>query len=240
MNMFRIAAFLYLMFLPLCSSLSSADTGTQPRTVSTSGVGEIRAKADMADVMMQTSSTQKSASLAKQEVDKRINVFLEKLAAMKIPKEDIVASGLRISPEYEYSNQSRLFSGYTAYRDISVTLNDLEKLDELLEMATSSGIAFIQNIALKNADEDTLKKQAFEKAIADSREKARILAKAYDAELGAIHTINYQGSQPMFSPKMEMAAVRLAADSGSGGQYLHDEIIFSDQIQVVFELIIPR
>lgn len=232
-------AFVSLAFFSLNSGQSYADA-IPPRTLSTSGMGEVRAKADRAEVMMQTSSTQKSASLAKQEVDRRINVFLEKLAAMKIPEKDIVASGLRISPEYEYNNQSRLFSGYTAYRDISVTLNDLDKLDELLEMATDSEIAFIHNIALKATDEDKLKKQAFDNAIADSREKARVLAKAYDAELGAIYSINYQTPQPMFSPKAEMATMRMAADSGGSGQYLHDEITFTDQIQVVFELIIPR
>ncbi|MFA5631403.1 MAG: SIMPL domain-containing protein [Porticoccaceae bacterium] len=212
----------------------------QPRTVSTSGQGVAKAKADKAQVTMQTSSLQKSATEAKQEVDRRINSFLGKVTGIGIAKEDIVASTLRISPEYEYDNRTRIFSGYTAYRDVSVTLHDLDKLDQLLQVATDSGISFIQNIQLQSQNEEKLRKQAFDNAIADSQEKAEALAKAYGAQLGAVHSIVYQNPQPLYAPKAEMAVMRMAADSGSGGQYLHDEVTFNDNVHVVFELIVPR
>ena len=211
-----------------------------PRTVSTTGNGVISTKADMAEVTMQATSNQKSASAAKQEVDRRINDFLESLEAMKIPRDDIIASTLRISPEYEYNNRNRIFSGYAAYRDITVTLRELDRLDTLLETATASEISHIQQVALKSSKEEDLKEKAFEEAIADSRRKAEVLANAYDADLGSIHTITYRSQQPLFAAKAEGAAMRLAADSGGGGQYVHDEITFTDQIEVVFELIIPR
>jgi len=220
---------------------AQADPASQPRTVSTAGQGVAKAKADMAQVVMQTSSLQKSATDAKREVDRRVNSFLDKMAKSGIAKKDIIASSLRITPEYEYNNRTRTFSGYSAYRDISVTLHDLDKLDRVLEMATDSEIAFIQDISLKSSNEEALRKQAFDNAITDSQEKANALATAYGAETGAVHSIVYHSTQPLFAPKAEMAMMRMSADSGSaGGQYLHDEITFTDNVQVVFELIVPR
>lgn len=227
-----------LILLPFSSQMLAND-GTAPRTVTTTGQGLVEVKANMADVVMQTATTQKSATEAKREVDKRVNLFLEQLKALGIAQDDIVASTLRIAPEYDYNNRTRLFSGYNASRDIIVTLKDLNKLDSLLETATGTDITFIQQIQLKTRDEAKFKQQAFEQAIADSKAKAEVLAKAYGAELGAIYTINYQNQEPMLMPKAEMASMRLAADSG-GGQYLHDSIKFNDQVSVVFELIIPR
>jgi len=236
--MTRFSLHLTLLLLVFSNPLLANDK-IPARTVSTTGQGLVEAKADMAEVVMQTSTTQKSATDAKREVDKRVNLFLEKLTALGIKEDDIIASTLRISPEYDYNNRIRLFSGYNAHRDISVTLRDLDKLDKLLGTATDTDITFIQQIQLKTNAEEKYKKQAFENAVADAKTKAELLAKAYGAELGAIYTIDYQSQQPMFSPKAEMASMRLAADSG-GGQYIHDSIRFTDQVSVVFELMIPR
>lgn len=228
--------------LLLLSAFSTALYGGDnppARTVTTSGQGKVSTVADMAEVTMQTTATQKSATEAKQEVDKHINTFLDRLSKLGIDKDSIVASSLRLAPEYEYSNRTRLFAGYSASRDITVTIQKLDNLNQLLEAATESGITLIQQIALKSSKEKTLQSEAFDNAIADSKEKASRLARAYGAELGAIYSINYQSQQQLFAPKTEMAAMRLAADN-SGGQYLHDEITFTDQVDIVYELIIPR
>jgi uncharacterized protein YggE len=231
---------LFVLLLALSMPLF-ANEHTAPRMVSTSGMGEAKAKADNAEVIMQTSSTQKTATAAKSEVDRRVNLFLDKLKALGIAKGDIVASGLRLSPEYSYDNRTRTFAGYSASRDVTVTLKDLEKLNNLLESATESDIGTIQQIRLQSSKEDQLRQQAFEAAIADSKAKAEALAKAYGAELGAVYNITYQSATPMLSPKMEAGMVRtMAADMGGGGQYLHDDITVSDQVQVVFELMIPH
>lgn len=239
MKLIRLSPAVFALSAALAFSAAVFAGESEPRTVTTTGNGMVSAKADLAEVSMQATSTQKSASVAKQEVDRRINGFLEKLRKMGIGDDDIVASTLRLSPEYEYNNRSRIFSGYTAFRDITVTLRKLDRLDALLESATASEISFIQQVALKSSKEEALKEKAFEEAIADSKRKAEALARAYGAELGSVHTITYRSQQPLFAPKAEAAVARLAADSG-GGEYIHDEITFRDQIDVVFELIVPR
>lgn len=218
---------------------ASADSNQPPRSLTTTGIGEVKVAADKAVVRMQVETIHRSASNAKTEVDNRVNVLLEKLKSMNIKEKDIIASSLRINPNFEYQDQKAVFSGYHASRDVVVTLHKLGDLNALLDAAVESGINQISQVALESSQAEKYQEEARQLAIADSKAKAESLAAAYGAQLGPIYSINYQSSRPMQAPKMEMAMARMASDS-SGGQYLHDEITFGDTIAVVFELIIPH
>jgi uncharacterized protein len=227
------------LFALLTTIVTLAQAGENPdRTITTTGIGVVQAQADSILVTMQTTSTRKSPREAKRVVDDRINAFLEQVEKDGIQKEKIVASGIRINPQYDYSNRERVFAGFTASRDIRVELSEPDQLNAVLEIAVSTGIENINQITPQNSDEDGFRQAAFEAAIADSKARAAALAKAYGAELGAIHSISYQNREPITQPKMEMASLRAAQDGG--GQYLHDEITYRDEVQVVFDILIPR
>ncbi|MFA5495146.1 MAG: SIMPL domain-containing protein [Porticoccaceae bacterium] len=230
-----------LLLATLASLSLAASAGDRPRTLSTTGLGEVSVAADQAVVHTQAQTTHRSASDAKLEVDRRVNTLLDKLAALGIDKEDIVASTLRLQPNFDYEDRKPIFTGYNATRDVVVTLRKLDGLNAVLDAAVDSGINQISQIALESSEADKHRDAARRQAIDDSKAKAQTLATAYGAELGPIHSINYQSSQPMARPKTEMAVMRMAADGFAGsGQYLHDEITFNDSVQVVFELIVPH
>lgn len=227
----------------LAVSLVAMSCHAQPapgRTLSTSGNGLISVEADSVRVEMQAISTQKAAQTAKEEVDQRINRLIDALEGMALPEDAIIASRLQLNPKYEYYNREKVFSGFTASRDISVTLPSTQGLDELLQTVITSGIDNINQVVLEHSEAEKYRVQAMDAAIADSKAKAKKLAQAYGAELGAIHSINYSGSAPLAKAQPEMLAAMRTADAGGGGQYLHDKIEFRDSIQVVYELIIPH
>ena len=229
-----------LLFIAAALSLSTASIAADagPRTVSTTGQGVATASADRAVVSMQASATNKSANAAKQAADQQINAALSSLEDMGIAKEDIVASTIHLMPEYQYANQQRTFTGYQAVRDLTVTLQQLDELDSLLETLTQAGINNITSVTLQSSNEDELREEAFTLAIEDSKQKAAKLAKAYGAELGNIRAINYRNMVPMARAKGD--AMMLQAASAGGGQYVHDQVRIEDQIDVEFELIIAN
>lgn len=229
-----------LVLLPFGCYLSTcvADSSTL-RTITTSGQGIATAQADMADLQMQISATSKTANSAKKSVDEVINSALKAMQEIGIAKDQLVASSIRLVPNYQFENRERIFTGYQASRDLTVALKKLDSLDQVLESATAAGINNVLSIQLKSSKEEALKSKALQLAIEDSKQKARQLASAYGAELGNIQTINYQTNSPMVSGQSAMAMVR-TLDESAGGQYLHDEIEVRDQIHVVFELIITH
>lgn len=207
-----------------------------PRKVITSGSGLIQVEPNMAQLTMQLEALNRDGGAAKSDVDGRVNNFLEALKTLNIDEADVVASALQLSPSYEYHNQKRQFTGYRASRTINLTLNKLEQLNQLMDLALKSGIDQIGHIELKVDNEQKYQQQA----ITDSQQKAAALAKAYGAALGPILQIEYQGSsihypQPSFGMKAMSRGASMEQDAP--GRYLHDKIQFNDHINVIFELL---
>ncbi|MDA9091008.1 SIMPL domain-containing protein [Porticoccaceae bacterium] len=211
-----------------------------PRKVITSGSGLIKVEPNMAQLTMQLEALHKDGGVAKSDVDGRVNLFLEALKTLNIDEADVVASALQLSPNYEYHHQKRQFNGYRASRTIDLTLNKLEQLNQLMDLALTSGIDQIGHIELKVANEQQYQQQAQQLAIADSQQKAAALAKAYGATLGPILQIEYQGSAVRYpQPSFGMKAMSRGAtmEQAPPGRYLHDKIQFNDHINVIFELL---
>ncbi|MAT50878.1 MAG: hypothetical protein CMK32_06820 [Porticoccaceae bacterium] len=218
-----------------------ANAEPEGRTLTTSGQGELRVQADQAVITMQVETQSPSASEAKTTVDGRVNALLEALSKSAVSRDDIVASTLRISPSFDYRDRQRVFTGYQASRDIVITLKNLDSLNGILDDAVESGVNQISQIQLTSSKEDQYLQQVRDLAIEDSKAKSRLLAEAYGARLGPIRTIRYQSVRPlpMVKAEMSMDSARLSAAS-EGGQYLHDEITFRDNIDVVYDLILPH
>lgn len=237
--MIRIPTVLLLLATVVVSAPSFAHPSeTTHRTITTTGYGEVKVKPDQVVVHMQVQTRHRSAESAKEFADEQVNRFLAAIKPLNLAREDIVASSLVISPDYDYRDRQRIFSGYSASRGLTVTLHQLEDLNRLLDIAVAAGINQIMQIVPESSQAEQHRLQAHHQAIEDSRRKAAALAAAYAAELGPIFSIDYRNQQVHY-PTVEGAQMRLSADSG-GGQYLHDDVVFTDSIQVVFDLIIPR
>lgn len=228
------------LFLSFCLVLSPAVWAQQglPDTnyVAVTGYGKVIAEADEAKVTFQTASTQLKSADAKRDVDNRVNDLLDVLSRLDIDEDDIIASGITLQPEYEYNRNERTFKGFRANRSVTVTLRDLDGLNELLDSALDAGVNEIASIGLQSSEEEAHRLKARERAIADSKEKAEALAKAYDAKLGPIYSIYYQQPQvqPVVAERTMMAME--AAPTARPGRYVGHMVAFEDRVNVVFTL----
>ncbi len=85
------------------------------------------------------------------------------------------------SSHYDYTSKKRKLIGYRAVRNITVLINNLEQLDQVMNTGLTAGIDQMGNINLKVANEMSYKTQARQQAIDQSKSIARELARAYDA-----------------------------------------------------------
>lgn len=205
--------------------------------IAVAGYGKIIAEADEAKVTFQTMSTQLKSADAKRDVDNRVNELLDiMLSNLDIDKDDIVASGISLQPEYEYDRNERIFKGFRANRAVTVTLRDLDGLNTLLDTALGAGVDEIANILLQSSREEAHRLAAREAAVADSKEKAEALARAYGAKLGPVYSIHYQQPQvqPVVAERTMMALE--AASTSRPGRYVGHTVTFEDTVSVVFTL----
>ncbi|GLO59886.1 oxidative stress defense protein [Vibrio sp. MACH09] len=203
--------------------------------IETTGYGEVIAQPDMAEFTVQIEESTLTAEQAKKRVDKVVTAFIQRLMAEGVQKQDINSSNLYLSPRYHYpkSGASELV-GYKASRSITVTVNDLTKLNAYLDGAIGDGINRVDNIQLKVKDKKSYQQLARKEAIKDANDKASSLAEGFSSQLDGVWKITYnQGPErrPIMYKSMAMEAQADVAAS-----YQDATIIIRDSVNVTYRL----
>ena len=207
------------------------------RQVSVTGNGEALVDADIAIVHLAAQSQQRTSAAAKEEVDNQVNEVIAALENIGLTEDDLSAGQISLSPRYDYRNNRQEFAGYFASRNIQVEIADLDILNAFLDAALAQEIGSINQIEYRSSQEQEAKELARELAIADSKEKAEYLAEAYGVDLGAIISISYQSNQSTSVIYQDTGVLRAESISQrSTGQYIPDQLSFTDRISVIFEL----
>lgn len=203
-------------------------------TLSTSGYGEVVAKPDMADFSVSIQAERSQANQAKQAVDKVVINLVTSLTNEGVDRKDIVSGHLQLSPQYTYPKEAKpVLNGYRAVRNITVTVNQLDKLNNYLDASLKAGINKVNNIQLKVKNEGQYKKQARQAAIADAKEKAEELSEGFGTSLDSIWSIVYRSH----SARPVMMAKSVMMESTHADQTYQDQsMVISDQVDVVFKL----
>lgn len=201
--------------------------------LSTSGYGEVVATPDMAEFTVRVVETTMTAEQAKQSVDKVVSDFLDELAEQDVGKDNITSSNLYLSPQYHYPKEGKPeLVGYRASRTVNVTVDDLAKLNQYLDIALNAGINQVDNISLKVKDSAKYREQARMAAIKDANSKADSLAKGFGHKLGSVWQIDYNmpSSQPVLMRSMAMDAKM------ESNTYQDSTIVIRDRVDVIYKL----
>ncbi|MCR9307242.1 MULTISPECIES: oxidative stress defense protein [Vibrio diabolicus subgroup] len=227
---------LYSFLLASALSLTSASVlANSPEFahVTTTGYGEVIATPDMATFSVKVVDTTMTAEQAKQSVDKTVEQFLKNLSDAGLSKDNVTSSNLYLAPQYHYPKSGKAeLVGYRASRSIDVTVTDLKKLNQYLDMALEAGINQVDNIQLKVSNQAEYQQKARMAAIQDAREKAASLATGFEKKLGDVWQINYRQMhvQPVLMRSMAM-------DSKEGANSYQDStMIIRDQVDVIYKL----
>jgi uncharacterized protein YggE len=237
---------LSIIALLVFSSFSYANNSLPDnRHISIVGRAQLNAKPDIAVIKLQVESLKTKSIDAKKDVDYRVNNFLDGLAAFNIDEENVSASSITTQPKYSYSNNDKQeLDGYTANRNIKVTLNDIKRLNAFMDFALSMQIDQISSIELQSSKANSLKEKVNALAVNNAKEKGKSLANAFDAKLGKIYSINSTSDQSRYRYGANNDIERIEV-SGSimnkparPGKYLQENIVFSASISVVFDLVV--
>jgi hypothetical protein len=222
-----------LLFSPVVSAIGVPDA---PHLV-TQGQSEIRAQPDMATLSVSVTALQEESRTAKEEVDTKVAALFSSLAGLGIGKEDIDSGNVITRPDYRYPGNGAApeLRGYLAERQISVRLHDLDVLSQALNKILEQGIQNIQQISYGLQNEEEVRRQARQEAIAEARSLAEELAAGFGRALDDVYAIEYQPQGPVLPRPMGMMAKAASAES-LDATYVQNEIQFHDSVQVVFTL----
>lgn len=217
-----------LMSYVLSLVVLSSTFAEEVRTISILGSAQLKVDPDSAEVDMAVTIVDMDVLKAKKQVDTSMSKLLEVAKKMQIASEDVTATALHVTPQYDYNAGNKLV-GYETTRSLTLTLRDLAKLDQLLNACIEAGVNQINGIELHTSKEKELKAKALSMAIADAKERAAIIAGEFGVEIGTVQSIT--AGEGTIALSLSVPVEGLSADSYQPGKIKVDA-----DIAVVFQL----
>jgi uncharacterized protein YggE len=166
----------------------------------------------MAQVSAGVTSNAVTAAQALAANSSRMKNVFAALEKMGVPEKNIQTSGFSVSPQYTNgdNNNARRLTGYQVSNEISVRLDDVDKLGTALDALVTAGANQMNGISFSIQNPAPVLEKARIQAIADARARAETYARAAGVSLGPILSIGEGGGdvpRPMYRV-MAMAADR--------------------------------
>jgi len=177
----------------------AADPRPRPPEIVTSGEGMRAVQADRASVTVSVETRAPTPSAAGALNATLNNAIRAAIAAVGVPREDIVTSGYIVYParrEPSYPPQSaERDAGYVANNSVRVTLRRPEQLalvGRVIDTALTAGANVITGVRYEARRTAEAEREALADAVADARARAEAIARAAGGSLGDLMEISTQ------------------------------------------------
>jgi uncharacterized protein len=206
---------MFICLLLLSPQALLADGLPIERHIAVSGQGYVEAVPDIATVHVSVEHLDSSLLQAKSKVDEITASTIKAASSLGIKEDDIIASDIQASPQYDWTEKGQVYKGEHVARTISVTLRRIDLYSKLVHTLIKAGITRINHIELDFSNREQLQNKALEKAIANIKEKARVIAAAFGARPGKVYRIGEIPPPSIFEPQMERLQAMKTADAGA-------------------------
>lgn len=181
-----------------------------------SGQGKVTVVPDTGVAQLGINLTRPTVKSAQTELNTTMDKVVKAVKALGVEDKDIQTTHYSINPTYDYNNGQNRITGYMVSTNISVTVKDLSKINEVVDAATANGANTVGGImfTVDEKRQKELVQEAREEAIKEAKAKAESLAKAAGITLGRIVNVNEAGAP---DPVMPMNFALNKAADGRGG-----------------------
>jgi len=175
------------------------------------GEGKITAVPDIAEINLGIRVEKNTVTEAQKQANQTINSIEKALKDLKIDKKDIKTTDYRVYPNYNYRGERKI-TGYTVETNLKIKARDFEKINQVIDQATSLGANQIGQLNF-TVDEEKLeeyKNEAREEAVDKAKDKAKNLASISGIKLGKIINVQ-EGYETPILPRAMGGVVMLEA-----------------------------
>jgi len=212
---FLVILSIYFVSLSLSEFKSYSIMGSSElSTITLSGHGEVSAVPDIANVYFTISKEAKTAKEAQTLVAEIEKGSLDFLKENDILIKDIKTANVSLYPKYEYKYDNKtmmpcnkfncsprpgksVISGYVASESLTVKVRNTDDVGKIMQGLGTLGVSDLNGPNFTIDNEEGLQAEARKKAIDDAKDKAVVLAKDLDVNLGNIISFNESGNYPM-------------------------------------------
>ncbi len=223
-----------LLWLPLSTVQAESVENTAIHTISVQGNSSLTATPDQADISIGITTTAATANIAAQENAVIANDIQTNLAALGIAKDKIHTKNYTFYPTYNNNtttDHANEITGYTADNTVSVTLDDIAMLSDVIDSSIKSGANKVNSINFTMKNPQDMQQKALQAAIKDAREKADSIAKALGKHVTNVVSVSENNS---YIESRNFASFSLRKSDGLSTPIEPDEIHINSTVQVQF------
>ena len=212
----RIAAVAALGFLALFLALKSFDVLAYgvgrsdtfpPKTVMVEGKGTVTAIPNIARISFSVTESEAGVADAQAAATAKTDAALMAVGKLGIEDKDVKTLSYNVYPKYDYGTpcytgycppvEPRIV-GYEVSQTIEVKVRDTAKAGDVLQALGETGVQNISGPNFTVDDDEALKADARAAAVADAKEKAKMLAKELGVSLGGVVSFYETNNQPYY------------------------------------------
>ena len=227
---------LFTLFMVLVFMLTAGAVMAETK-ITVGGTGDVRVSADTAVISLGVNARDKDVLKAQQKVNETIAAIRTALIGKGAKEENINTEMINIYALYDYQNDQEQLSAYNASSTLAIKVTDMESVGALIDAAFAAGANTLNGISFSASDTEEAKTEAMQKAVADAKQKAEILADASGLKITGIEVISEDGVYSyennignIYDRKMDIAEA--AADSETVVQAA--KLIISASVSITF------
>ena len=207
----------------------AADPVDPKNELTVTGTGIIKAVADKFSTVLTITTKDDSARNAQQQNDKKANALIEALVKAGVAKTDMATIDYRLDPMYKWDPVKNINEpdGYLSSYGLRVTVYDLKKMGEVIDVGTNNGVNTISGISYEVKTTEALRQEALKMAMKDAKTKATVALSEYGRKVTGVKFVNINDAGGTVNYQRNAAKA-----SGGGGNEAYAPDIIADSMTI--------
>lgn len=178
-----------------------------------------------------------NARQAQEANAKKMDAVANKMMSMGIARDDIVTTGLRLYPVYDYSGKTERIVGYRADNSVRVSVKDTAKVGDIVDAAVAEGANNINQVSFSVKNPEAFHQQALAKAVEVARTRAEVIAKSSGLTVKGVRCVVESGVQTSpIQPIMRNAMKVMADEAAAPTPIFEGEVTVRATVRVRFDI----
>lgn len=212
------------------TNVAATDTGSNPKTMSISGTGVVKVKANQATLTLGVYTEDKEASTAIDENAAKMTDVISALKKLGFTDDDMQTTGYNVYPNYNWEIHQVI--GYQVTNMIQIKIKDLTKVGPAIDAATAAGANRVDSISFGITEETAskIKLQAYTLAITDAKEKSNVITKGLDIKIAGVQSV----TESVYYPSIEYRSYDAASSVKSSTPVLSGSLSVTVTLNIVY------
>ncbi|WP_096273098.1 SIMPL domain-containing protein [Paucisalibacillus globulus] len=164
----------------------SFPTRQNQRKVTLYGEGSVMAQPDQATIVLGVITENRNLQQAQQTNATETTNVINAILNSGVPRENIQTSEFRIDIDYDFQDGKQVFRGYRVTNLLTITVEDIEKVGEIVDIAVNNGANTVRNINMTVSNQDRYYQRALANAIKNAQEKSLLVADTLGVSINEI------------------------------------------------------